>query len=79
MDNRVNKIRKKISMLRSEMREVEAAMHNQVAHDLDCTDASTRLMAMRAEMVALVRERSALGDRTPILATSLEVRKPRRR
>jgi hypothetical protein len=79
MDNRINKIRKEISLLRSEMLEVEAVMHGQVAHDLDCTDASTRLMAMRAGMVALVRERRALGDRTPILATSLEVRKPRRR
>ena len=79
MDNRINKIRKKISSLRLEMLEMEAAMHDQVAHDLDCTDASTRLMAMRAEMVALASERRALGDRTPILATSPEVRKPRRR
>jgi len=41
-------------------------MHDQVAHDLDCADTSTRLMAMRAEMVALVNERKALGDLTPI-------------
>ena len=66
MDNRINQIRKKISVLRFEMLEVEAAMHDQVAYDLDCTDASTRLMAKRAEMVALVKERKALGDLTPI-------------
>jgi len=66
MDNRINQIRKKISALRFEMLNVEAAMHDQVAHDLDCADTSTRLMAMRAEMVALVNERKALGDLTPI-------------
>ena len=54
MDNRINQIRKKISALRFEMLNVEAAMHNQIAHDLDLTDTSTRLMALRAGMVALV-------------------------
>ena len=38
MDNRINQIRKKISALRFEMLNVEAAMHDQIAHDLDCTD-----------------------------------------
>ena len=79
MDNRINKIRKKISALRLEMREVEAAMHDQVARDLDCTDTSTRLLGLRAEMVALVSERKLLGDRAPILAAVPQVRKLRRR
>ena len=79
MDNRINQIRKKISALRLEMREVEAAMHDQVAHDLDCTDTSTRLLGLRAEMVGLIDERKLLGDRAPILAVPPEVRKRRRR
>ncbi len=66
MDNRINQIRKKISALRFEMLNVEAAMHDEIAHDLDCTDTSTKLMALRAGMVALVNERKALGDLTPI-------------
>ena len=66
MDNRINKIRKKISVLRAEMREMERAMHRHVAHDQDCTDAATGLMAMRAELVRLIGERRALGDMMPI-------------
>jgi hypothetical protein len=66
MDNRVNKIRKQISALRLEMRETEGAMRKEVAHDLDCTGSSIRLMAMRTELADLVRERRTLGDLTPI-------------
>jgi hypothetical protein len=54
MDNRVNKIRKKISALRLEMRETEGAMRKEVAHDVDCCNTATRLMAMRAELAGLV-------------------------
>jgi len=79
MDNRINLIRKKISVLRSEMREVEAVMHGQVADDMDCSEASTRLIAMRAELGILVHERKALGDRAPVAALVPETRKPRRR
>lgn len=75
MDNRVNKIRKKISALRLEMRETEGAMRKDVAHDLDCTGSATRLMAMRAELAELVGERRTLGDLTPIGLPDL--RKPR--
>ena len=32
-----------------------------VNHDLDCSEPSIRLMAMRAEMVDLIRQRKALG------------------
>ena len=63
MDNRINKIRKKISVLRAEMLEAERAMHRQVAHDQDCSDAAIRLMAMRVQMIG---ERRALGDLMPI-------------
>jgi hypothetical protein len=66
MDNRINKIRKKISVLRAEMLETERAMQRQVAHDQDCSDAATRLMAMRAELVQMIGERKVLGDWMPI-------------
>ncbi len=75
MDNRVNKIRKKISALRLEMRETEGAMRKEVAHDVDCSNTATRLMAMRAELAGLVGERRKLGDQTPIGLPDL--RKPR--
>lgn len=75
MDNRVNKIRKKISALRLEMRDTEGAMRKEVAHDLDCIGSATRLMAMRAELADLVGERRTLGDLMPIGLPDL--RKPR--
>jgi hypothetical protein len=67
MDNRINEIRRKISVLRADMIEVEAAIRNQVKHDLDCTEAATRLMAMRQELVALIGDWKAAGggDRLP--------------
>lgn len=75
MDNRVNKIRKKISALRLEMREAERAMRQDVARNLDFTGAATRLMALRAELAGLVVERRTLGDMAPIGMPDL--RKPR--
>jgi hypothetical protein len=75
MDNRVNKIRKKISALRLDMRETERAMRGDVDRDLDCTGPATRLMALRAELSVLVGERRTLGDLAPIGLPDL--RKPR--
>jgi len=66
MDNRVNKIRKKISALRLEMRETERAMRQDVARDMDCVATATRLMALRADLTDAVRERRTLGDLAPI-------------
>ena len=67
MDNRINEIRRKISVLRADMTEVEAAIRNQVKHDLDCTEAAMRLMAMRQELAALIGDWKAAGggDRLP--------------
>ena len=75
MDNRVNKIRKKISSLRLEMRETERAMRKEISDSLDCVATSTRLMLLRAELAVLVGERRKLGDLTPIGLPDL--RKPR--
>jgi hypothetical protein len=75
MDNRVNKIRKKISAVRLEMLVTERAMREEIARDLDCVATSTRLMILRAELAVLVGERRTMGDLTPIGLPDL--RKPR--
>jgi len=49
MDNRINEIRRKISALRAEMLAIEDSIRDQINHDLDCTEASLRLMALRRE------------------------------
>ena len=75
MDNRVNKIRNKISSLRLEMLETERAMRKEISDGLDCVATSTRLMLLRAELADLGGERRTLGDLTPIGLPDL--RKPR--
>ncbi len=62
MDNRINEIRRKISALRAEMLDIEDSIRDQINHDLDCTEASLRLMALRREMVELVQQRKIAGD-----------------
>ena len=61
MDNRINEIRRKMSVLRTQMVRVEETMHEQIRHDLDSTEAALHLMAMRAELAALVAEWRAAG------------------
>ncbi len=61
MDNRLNKIRKEMNVLRVEMLRAEDEMREQVNHDRDCTATAQRLLAMRGEMSALVREWTHLG------------------
>ena len=61
MDNKINEIRRKISGLRAKMLDIEGSIRDQVNRDLDCTEASVRLMEMRREMTALVAQRNALG------------------
>jgi hypothetical protein len=75
MDNRVNKIRKKISALRLDMVATERAMRKEIDDGLDCVATSTRLLLLRAELARLVGERRTLGDLTPIGLPDL--RKPR--
>jgi hypothetical protein len=62
MDNRINEIRRKISALRAEMLTLEDSIRDQINHDLDCTEASLRLMALRREMVELLQQRKIAGD-----------------
>jgi hypothetical protein len=61
MDNRINEIRRELSALRAEMVRVEETMHEQIRHDLDSTEAALRLMAMRAQLSALVADWKAAG------------------
>ena len=66
MDNRINEIRRKIRSLRAEMVGVEDAMHDQIRNDLDSTESALRLIAMRAELAALVAEWKAAGGSDPL-------------
>jgi hypothetical protein len=74
MDNRINEFRRKISLIRTEMMAVEAAIRDQINHDLDCTEASLRLMSMRAELLVLIGEWKGAGgsDRLPTVAERLK-------
>ena len=64
MDNRINEIRRKMSVLR--MVCVEDAMRDQIRHDLDSTDSALRLMDMRKELAALVADWRAAGGSEPL-------------
>jgi hypothetical protein len=77
MDNRINENRKKIRLLRTKMLEAEAAISGQIGRDEDCSENALALMAMRAEMSELSKERARLGDdKEPILIERLM--RPRR-
>ncbi|UGA46897.1 hypothetical protein HU230_0012990 [Bradyrhizobium quebecense] len=73
MDNKINEIRRKISTLRAEMSLVEASIRDQVNRDLDCSEASYRLMAMRAEVTELIGRWKAAGggERLPTVRERL--------
>jgi hypothetical protein len=73
MDNKINEIRRKISTLRVEMTLIEAAIRDQVNRDLDCSEASYRLLAMRAEVAELIGQWKAAGggDRLPTVRERL--------
>ena len=61
MDNRINELRRKITVLRAEMMCVEDTMRDQIRQDLDSTDSALRPMEMRKELAALVAEWRAAG------------------
>jgi hypothetical protein len=74
MDNRFNEIRRKISALRAEMLVTEKAVRDLVNRDLDCTDLSFRLMAMRADLAKLIRRwrEAGGGDSLSVAAEGLK-------
>lgn len=61
MDNRLNRIRREMSVLRADMLRVEDRIRDQVNHDQDCTLSALCLVEMRGRMSALVREWKLLG------------------
>ena len=61
MDNKLNEIRRKISRLRADMLALQEDIRALVNQDLDCSEPSIRLLAMRAAMVDLIRQRNAVG------------------
>ena len=77
MDNRLNKIRKEMNILREEMRRTEAVMRDQVGCDRDSTEAAVRLLELRIALAAKAAEWKALGG-LAILPTVEERLKERR-
>ncbi len=61
MDNRINETRRKISVLRAEMMDLDQTVRNQVRQDQDCTEAALALMARRKALVLLIEEWKAAG------------------
>ena len=73
MDNRISEIRKQIRALRISMIEAEAIMRDQINRDENCAFVAGDILKMRTVMSVLVRERTVLGDREPILVNSFFV------
>jgi hypothetical protein len=73
VDNRLNELRRKISALRLKMLDMAASIRDQVNNDHDCTESSLRLMGMRQELTAFVREWVLLGggERLPTIQERL--------
>jgi hypothetical protein len=67
MDNRINEIRRKISVLRARTIELETLVRDQVGEDLDCSEAAHEQLAARREIAKLIGEWKAAGggDRLP--------------
>src|SRR5438477_1491832 len=57
VDNTLNEIRRKISLLRSQMLAAENVIRKQIDRDQDSTDTSLRLMALRTKMLELIADR----------------------
>jgi 2C-methyl-D-erythritol 2,4-cyclodiphosphate synthase len=67
VNNRLNEVRRLISMLRLQMLAAENTIRTQINRDEDCTAASLRLMATRTEMLGLIGERDSLGGSEQLL------------
>jgi hypothetical protein len=77
MDNRINEIRRKISLLRARMFELEALVRDQIAQNLDCSQAAGEQLAARREITRLIGEWKSAGggDRLPDPASGKRVSK----
>jgi hypothetical protein len=61
MDNRLNKIRKEINLLREEMLRAEADMHDRIGRGEDSSEAAVRVLELRMHLAARAAEWKALG------------------
>src|ERR1700742_3146801 len=61
MDNRLNRIRKEMNLLREDMMRAEADMHDRIARGLDSSEAAVRVLELRMRLAARVAEWKALG------------------
>jgi hypothetical protein len=78
MGSKLNEIRRKISRLRADMLVLQQHIRVQVNHDLDCSESSVRLMAMRTQMVDLIGRRNALGGIEACPDGAAQLRQPYR-
>jgi hypothetical protein len=77
MDNRINEIRRKISLLRARMVELEAIVRGQIVQGVDCSEAAGEQLAARREIAKLIGEWKAAGggDRLPDPASHKRISK----
>jgi hypothetical protein len=61
MDNRINEIRRKISILRLEMADVEASVRDLVNRDRDCSERAQAQIDLRRKINLLISEWKAAG------------------
>ena len=61
MDNRLNVVRRKIRLLRTEMLAAQDLIRKQMKGDEDCTATALRVMAMRTDLLELIRTRNVMG------------------
>lgn len=67
MDNRINRIRREISLLRARMLELQELVRQQIAGNLDCAETACEQLAARKEIARLIGAWKAAGggDRLP--------------
>lgn len=61
MDNRLNKIRKEMNLLRAEMVRAEADMHDRIGRGEDSSEAAVRVLELRMHLAARIAEWTAMG------------------
>jgi len=76
MDNQVNEIRRNIKLLRASIQEAESVVQVLLAEGGACSELSQTLLEMRVRMAELCREKTALGDKSEVVA-SIKVISPR--
>jgi hypothetical protein len=61
MDNRINEIRRKISVLRSEMIDLEATVRDLVNRDANYSESALHLLGLRQDVKRLIADWKAAG------------------